>query len=262
MDNLPQHGKNAPNLFSPDRLVQHKRRARHTLSRAPYLVRDLEEVLCQRLPLSSLNASDILIVGCPGGIVEAHLKALMPRHLNPFDSVEAQGGPFPFYDQSFDVIIDGFVMHWMNDPLAYLAEMKRMLKPGGLYLGGFMGGRTLTELRQLLIETDLQVYEGAFARVSPMIKPEAATRLMQVAGFLNPVVDHEEVLVRYPDVPALIQDLRWMGEINAMVDQCPIPMRKTYLKTAQAMAERLFPSPDKSFSSTFDFVYMTGWCSL
>ncbi len=249
-------------LFSYNLLTTRKTKALKTFHKANYLAKDLETTLVKRLPKSSKDLKKILVIGCPGNLIKKHFPEGTYDTFNPFLFPDFSDKNLPFEDKNYDLIVESFIFHWLNDPLDYLAEIHRLLRPGGLYLSGFLGGTTLTELRQAFLKTDIQFYEGAFARISPMIKPEAATRLLQTAGFKDPIVDHEETNVTYPTLKTLIQDLRFMGESNALKDQEAFKTSKNYRESATENYQKLFPQKNDNIIATFDFVFMTGWRSL
>ncbi len=248
-------------LFSQTLLGCRKQRARHTFQKVSYLAQDIEKTLIKRLPKNRENLNKILIIGCPAGLPQIHLKGVVIDAFDPFLEKSFVENNLPFQDNHYDLVLEGFVFHWLNDPLGYLRDIKRLLKSGGLYLSGFLGGTTLTEMRQALLKTDIDLYGGAFARVSPMIKPEAATRLLQSADFQDAVVEHEEIGVSYPHIKSLIQDLRAMGESNALRDQRSPKISKDYFERAQQNYSSLFPQKDESLVATFDLVHMIGWSS-
>jgi len=246
-------------LFSQALLRCRKQRAQHTFQQVAYLAQDLEETLIERLPKNRESLNKVLLIGCPAGLPQTHLKGVSIDVFDPFLEESFIENKLPFQEGHYDLVLEGFIFHWLNDPLGYLCDIKRLLKPGGLYLSGFLGGSTLTELRQVLLKTDIDLYGGAFARVSPMIKPEAATRLLQSAGFKDAIVDHEETGVSYPHIKSLIQDLRAMGESNALTDQRSLKISKDYFEQAQQNYHVLFPQKGESLLATFDLVHMTGW---
>lgn len=246
-------------LFSQSLLRKRKQRAQHTFQNVSYLAQDLEQTLIERLPKTQKNLRKVLIIGCPAGLPQIHLKSLSTDVFDPFLEEGFVESKLPFQEGHYDLILEGFVFHWLNDPLRYLCGVKRLLRSGGLYLSGFLGGSTLTEMRQTLLKTDIDLYGGAFARVSPMIKPEAATRLLQSAGFNDAIVDHEETGVSYPHITSLVCDLRAMGESNALMDQRSPKVSKNYFGRAQENYHSLFPRKGKNLVATFDLVLMTGW---
>jgi SAM-dependent methyltransferase len=52
-----------------------------------------------------------------------------------------------FAPESLDLIISTLALHWTNDLVGALIQIRRSLKPDGLFIGSVLGGATLTELR-------------------------------------------------------------------------------------------------------------------
>jgi len=122
----------------------------------------------------------------------------------------------PFRDASFDLVASNLMLHWVGDLPGTLVQLRRALKPGGLLLATLFGGQTLIELRTALFEAELAEEGGVSPRVSPTIELGDAAALLQRAGFSDPVADSETITVSYPDMLALMHDLRGMGETNAL----------------------------------------------
>ena len=59
-----------------------------------------------------------------------------------------------------DLVIHAMSLHWANDPLGQLLQCRRALRPDGLFIAAFPGGRTLHELRSSLAEAESQVTGG------------------------------------------------------------------------------------------------------
>ena len=95
----------------------------------------------------------------------------------------------PFAPNSFDLVISNLNLHWVNDLPGALAQIKNILKPDGLFLASLLGGKTLFELRQCLMEAELGIAGGASPRLSPTIELQTASGLLQRAGFALPVAD-------------------------------------------------------------------------
>lgn len=77
--------------------------------------------------------------GAPGDATAEHRVRMIPRGKSeplwvtmPFRHFNVEDGRFPFDDQAFDVVLFcEIIEHLLNDPLKVLAEIKRVLKPGG-----------------------------------------------------------------------------------------------------------------------------------
>mgnify|MGYP000709297677 CR=1 FL=1 len=87
----------------------------------------------------------------------------------------------PFAQQSLDLVVSLLALHWTNDLPGALIQIRRVLKPDGLFIGTVLGGRTLTELRQCLLAAEEEIRGGAANRVSPFLDVIDGAGLLQVA---------------------------------------------------------------------------------
>jgi NADH dehydrogenase [ubiquinone] 1 alpha subcomplex assembly factor 5 len=165
----------------------------------------------------------------------------------------------PFRDRSFDLIVSGLALHWVADLPGALIQLRRALKPDGLLLAAMFGGATLVELRTALIEAELIEEGGASPRVSPTVEFADAAALLQRAGLAMPVADMDTITVTYPDLLALMRDLRGMGETNALAARRRTPLRRATLARAAAIYRQRFGNGDGRVRATFEIVYLTGW---
>lgn len=161
-------------------------------------------------------------------------------------------------DGSQDLIVSLMSLHWANDLPGALSQIRRALKPDGLFLGTLLGAGTLKELRAVLTEAELEARGGAQARVSPFADGFDGAALLQRAGFALPVADVDRVTVRYPDLLALIRDLRAMGETNGLAGPVRPLTRGILARAAQLYGQR-FGEPDGRIPATFEIVHLAGW---
>jgi SAM-dependent methyltransferase len=167
----------------------------------------------------------------------------------------------PFADASVDLIVSTLGLHWTNDVVGALIQIRRALKPGGLFLGAFLGGVTLTELRQSLVAAETEILGGAGSRVSPFADLRDAAALLDRAGFKEPVGDVDTVTVTYAHLLKLMLDLRQMGETAVLADRHPKALTRTLLaRTGEIYAER-FCGSDGRIPATFEIITLTGWAS-
>ena len=165
----------------------------------------------------------------------------------------------PLEPESLDLAVSLLSLHEANDIPGALIQIRRALRPDGLFLGAMAGGGTLAELRESLIAAETEVYGGASPRVAPFTDVRDAGALLQRAGFALPVADVETLTVRYDSMFGLIRDLRAMGAANALVDRSRRPVsRRLFMRAAEIYAER-FSDPDGRVRATFAFIWMSGW---
>lgn len=164
----------------------------------------------------------------------------------------------PLADESVDLVVSLLSLHWANDLPGALAQIKRALKPDGLFIGTLFGAGTLKELRTVLTEAELSERGGAQARISPFADGYDGAALLQRVGFALPVSDVDRFTVRYPDLFALIRDLRAMGETNVLHGPIRPLSRRIIAKAAALYAER-YADADGRIPATFEIVHLAGW---
>jgi NADH dehydrogenase [ubiquinone] 1 alpha subcomplex assembly factor 5 len=151
------------------------------------------------------------------------------------------------------------LLHWVADLPGALVQLRRALKPDGLLLMAMLGGNTLAELRAVLVEAELLEEGGAGPHVSPMAELADIASLLQRTGFAMPVADAETIAVTYPDMLALLRDLRGMGETNALALRRRTPLRRVTLARAAAFYAERYACGEGRVGATFEFLWLTGW---
>ena len=165
----------------------------------------------------------------------------------------------PFAPERFELAVSLLALQSVNDLPGALIQIRRALKPDGLFLGCLLGGRTLAELRTAFTEAEAELEGGASPRVAPFADVRDLGGLLQRAGFALPVADCEAVTVRYRDPFGLLRDVRAMGLASALRDRRRSPLRRaTLLRAAARYAER-FADPDGRVRATFELVWLSGW---
>lgn len=165
----------------------------------------------------------------------------------------------PLAAGSIDLVVSLLALHAVNDLPGALIQIRRALRPDGLFIGCLLGGRSLHELREAFLAAEAETTGGASPRVAPFADLRDLGSLLQRAGFALPVIDSEPVAVRYSDVFGLIRDLRAMGWGNALAGRARTGLRRrTLLRMAEVYAER-FADPDGRVRATFEIVWLSGW---
>jgi SAM-dependent methyltransferase len=165
----------------------------------------------------------------------------------------------PFKAESLDLVVSLLSLHWTNDLVGALVQIRRALKPDGLFVGSLFGAATLNELRQSLIQAEAEVCGGAGLRVSPFADGYDMAGLLQRAGFALPVSDVDKVVVRYEHPLKLMADLRAMGETNALVDRARKPLSRAVLARAFDIYRERYGLADGRIPATFEILTATGW---
>lgn len=171
-------------------------------------------------------------------------------------SLVADEDRLPFADASFDLVISIAGLANLSDLPGALLQVRRVLKPDGLFLACLPGGLTLGELREDLILAESHLTGRAAPRVAPMVDAQSAAGLLQRAGFTMPVADSERLSVRYPSLARLLEDLTSMGARSPLKARTPL-RRDVLAATATRFAARA--DSDGKTSITVDLLHLAGW---
>ncbi len=183
----------------------------------------------------------------------------MPRAVGTRDDLADPGAvPLGVEGGSVDLIVSLMTLHWANDLPGALTQIRRALKPDGLFLGTLLGAGTLKELRAVLTEAELEARGGASARVSPFADGFDGAGLLQRAGFALPVADVDRLTVRYSGLPALVRDLRAMGETNVLAGPLR-PLSPAIVARAAGLYAERYAEADGRIPATFEIVNLAGW---
>lgn len=173
--------------------------------------------------------------------------------------VAADEERLPFAPGSLDLIVSTLGLHWTNDVVGALIQARLALKPDGLFIAAFLGGITLTELRQSLVAAESEILGGAGSRISPFADLQDAAGLLSRAGFVQTVSDVDKVTVTYEHPLKLLYDLRQMGETGVLADRHPRKLTRALLnRMAEIYIER-FGTPDGRVPASFEIITLTGW---
>jgi SAM-dependent methyltransferase len=185
------------------------------------------------------------------------LVGALPRRSAP--AVAADEEALPFRDGALDLVASALALQFVNDLPGTLAQIRRALRPDGLFLAALLGGETLTELRASFTAAEAELTDSASPRVAPFADVRALGLLLQRAGFALPVSDIDRITVRYDSPFILMRDLRRMGATNALVERDRAPLRRAVLMRMVETYGRRFSDPDGRVRATFDVVWLSGW---
>jgi SAM-dependent methyltransferase len=164
----------------------------------------------------------------------------------------------PFADQSLDLVASALALHVVNDLPGTLVQIRRALKPGGVFLAAALGGSTLMELREALMQAELDTLGGASPRVAPMADVRDFGALLQRAGFALPVADADRFTVTYPSVMALMREARAIGGGNVLAARRRKPLARATLHRAVEIYEERFSTGGGRVSASFEIICLTG----
>ena len=248
---MPDRPSSVPGLTDRRALDRNRARALR-LGPVDFLHRIIADEIEDRLAEVNRRFSDIAVVtGRPD----------FWREAMPGAKVVADTPMLELEPGAHDLVIHAMALHWAEDPVGQIAQSARALRPDGLFIAACPGGGTLHELRDSLTRAEAEVTGGLSPRVLPMGEIRDLGGLLPRAGLALPVADQISQGVSYRNLFHLAQDLRGMGETNALAGRLRHPSRRAVLlRAAQIYAEH-HPDPQDPgrIRASFDLVFLTGW---
>ncbi len=267
-----------PSAFLFDRQLIRRRRRRVSQLDWPrhrFLFDEVSDRLAERVLDVSRQFDRALDFGCHDGafgqrligydriseLVSADTSLDLLSDGHPGTKVIMDDEFIPFTPGYFDLIGSVLSLHWVNDLPGTLIQISRCLKSDGLFLAAMFGSDTLIELKDCLVQAEIEVKGGMSPRVSPFLDVRDAGSLMQRAGFALPVTDTDTLTLKYQNAFALMHELRGMGEANALVErQKTFTGRRVLLRAAEIYQEK-YQDSEGQIPATFQIVYLGGWAA-
>ncbi len=252
-------------IFDRVAVRRHRDRAAADLGTTPDVLREVADRLLDRLDDTTRRFTAALDLGGRGvvapmlrargiGVVSCDLSPRMAA-LNGGPAVAADEEMLPFAPESFDLVVANLSLHWVNDLPGCLVQLRRALRPDGLFLASVPALGTLDTLRTALTEAELALCGGASPRVSPFAELRDCAALLQRAGFAMPVADADDLTLLYADPLALLRELRAAGESNAVL----LRDRRTPPRALFPAALTAMPQHDGRLAARLRLAMLTGW---
>ena len=249
----------SPEIFDRDARRRRRDRAAPIYADHDFLRAAMLDGIAERLDSVNRTFDRVLDIGCFDGAFIPPPNSAVTRidagrlFAARASGIQADEDLLPVEPESFDLAVSAGVLDSVNDVPGALTQIRRALKPDGLFLGAFIGGISLPTMRASFLQAEA---DRPAARFHPMIDVRSAGDLLVRAGFALPVADGETLSVRYPDLFRLIADLRGMAATNVLRGRVPLA-RTTLGAAAAAFAERA--DPDGRTAERFDLIFLTGW---
>jgi SAM-dependent methyltransferase len=243
-----------PRLFDRDEILRRRARAAR-IAGDVFLVREALEAMAERLSTVNRHFERGVMIDS-GESVPAALSSYAGNWTRAELGYDEALG---LESQSFDLAVSILALHAVNDLPGVLAQIRRALKPDGLFMAALFGGATLFELRESFAAGELETTGGISPRVYPFADVRDLGGLLQRAGFALPVADVERTTVLYREFSSLVRDLRALAETNALTERSRKPLSRETLAATLAHYAAYHADPDGRLRATFEIVYLTGW---
>ena len=170
-------------------------------------------------------------------------------------TVCADAHNLPFANNSFDLVFSSLTFQWCDDLPKVLAESRRVLAGEGVLLFATLGPDTLSELRSAWAAVDQSPHVNMFTDMHII-----GDALLQ-AGFKNPVLDVERIVLSYASVKQLLLEIKALGAntVIAPTRKTGLMGRQRFLKMQQAYQQ--FALENGHYPASFEVVFGLAWQS-
>lgn len=264
-----------PKIFDRKRYAARRSRAAARFADYDYLRQRVASDLESRLGDTPRRFEHGLELGAAGGALSRKLLAtgkvarMLAADIAPAFTRMAQAigleaatvdeEHLPFPEATFDLVLAPLTLHWVNDLPGALIQIRRILKPDGLFLGALFGSGTLAELRAVLTEAETELTGGLTPRFSPLPGLRDMADLLQRTGFALPVADRDTVDVTFSHPAVLLSDLKGMGERASFVAGTSRALSAPVLARATELYAERFAAPRERVRASFEIVHVSGW---
>ncbi len=152
---------------------------------------------------------------------------------------------------SIDLVFSNLMLQWCGHLDLVFDEVRRVLRPGGLFIFSTFGPDTLKELRLSWGEDDQNVHVNTFVDMH-----DVGDALLRT-GLENPVMEMERVTLGYADVYGLMRELKMLGAHNVNLGR-----RKTL--TGKKRFQRMLLHYEQyrlegKLPATYEIIYGHAW---
>ena len=199
--------------------------------------------------LSAQPGETILDLGCGDGQLTARIAAMGANVIGVDASPqmaaaarargikvdEAQAESLPYADRTFDAVFSNAALHWVRGQDAMMAEVRRVLKPGGRFVAEMGGQGNIAAIRVALIAVlSRHGFDGREDNVNYYPTPEAYTKRLTQHGF------HVEKIALIPRPTPLPEGgmIAWIRTFRrGVLDTLPEALRDTVVEETVALLE-------------------------
>nr|XP_042909797.1 arginine-hydroxylase NDUFAF5, mitochondrial isoform X3 [Parasteatoda tepidariorum] len=225
-----------------------------------YLKDEIGDRVADRVFDITRTFTNCVELGCGKGHISKHLT---PKRSNicseiPTVKMVVDEEYLPFSPNSIELFVSSLNFHWINNLPGVFEQIHKCLKPDGVLIASLFGGDTLFELRSSLQLAENEREGGFSPHISPFARVRDIGDLLNRAGYTMLTIDTDEIVVNYPSMFELLDDLRGMGETNAAWNR-KVGINRDSLLAAGAIYAGMYGNADHTVPATFQVIYLIGW---
>ena len=151
-------------------------------------------------------------------------------------------------DNSVDLIFSSLAIQWCADLPSLMAEIRRVLKPGGLFVFSTLLEGTLGELKRAWLAVDDKQHVNNF-----FLKKQYQQAIEQ-AGLATRLLERESHILHYVKVTDLMRELKALGAHNLNTDRSNALAGRRRLVSLTAAYER-YRNPQGLLPASYELLW-------
>lgn len=227
-----------------------------------FLWRQIADDIAERLSMVARSFTDILVIGPVASWMQDMLSREAAITLASLSNGEATGTTMlcveedrlPYPPAHFDLVIAAGTLDSVNDLPGALVQIRRILRPDGLFLGHMFGAGSLASLKSIILEAE---GDRPAPHIHPQVDLRSAADLIVRAGFKLPVADLDVTEVRYADWRSIVSDVRDAGIGNALAGSRSYFGKDIAMRLDKIFAHRA--DEQGRVTEYFTHLFLSGW---
>ena len=220
------------------------------------------------LDIINLEFNNILILGSNGSIINNYLQnryknasftiydySINNSHSN-FQKSKIDLDSWTNEHNKFDLILSNYFLNLVNNFDSLIGKIINSLIPNGLFLATLPAPENFLELKNAMIQTDIEFYNGAYNRFNPIINLYKIIEILKKNNFMIPLVNLEKINLEYKNFDKLLNDVRSMNLSYYYEDKKNTFERKKYFNKLEKNFRKNSVNNYKLSSS---FYIISGW---
>ena len=164
-------------------------------------------------------------------------------------------------NKKFDIIISNFYLHLTNNLKLLLKNITQSLNSNGFLMITMPGKNCHLELKQAMINADIAIYGGAYRRFMEYYSPVDLANLLKSNNLNTPVIEIDNIQLKYTDFYSLLYDVRSLGHSNMYVDRKINFDKKKYFKKVEEIYWKKF-SNDNKIILNLEVISISAWKNI
>jgi trans-aconitate methyltransferase len=203
--------------------------------------------------LAAQPGENILDLGCGDGQLTARIAATgamaAAARERGIEVTEGSAEHIPFEARSFDAVFSNAALHWVRDQDAMMAEVRRVLNPGGRFVAEMGGHGNIAAIRAAMMATiERHGFDGREDNVNYYPTPEIYTRRLNRHGFN---VERIELIPR-PTPLAEGGMSAWIRTFRrGVLEKMPVDIREKIVEEATELLTPILRDEDGNWTADY-----------